>query len=226
MKNISEIVWGRGLFFVFLFQVHFNIPTVIWLFLSGILYGNQIHSQTPYLKFSSLRKCGHKKFALSLFTIQKRKPLKRQKHLQSYNLTSFRESYCRKEHLEYCSESLKPNKKTEYTWFKNKISVPIVCTDSNLRYSWSHILQWTYTIPREQKGCQSTWLNHSETHNINLLAGQRLVRELQAEPENKTLVMCHSTNVSQEKKIKYQAPKREYKQARSSAFTWEWRHEG
>lgn len=42
-------------------------------------------------------------------------------------------------------------------------------------------------------------MNHSETHNINLLAGQRIVRVLQAEPENKTLVMCHSTNVSQEK---------------------------
>ena len=44
-------------------------------------------------------------------------------------------------------------------------------------------------------------MNHSETHNINLLAGQRIVRVLQAEPENKTLVMCHSTNVSQQKNI-------------------------
>jgi len=42
-------------------------------------------------------------------------------------------------------------------------------------------------------------MNHAETHNINLLAGQRTVRVLQAEPENKTLVICHSTNVSQEK---------------------------
>lgn len=146
------------------------------------------------------------KFALSLFTVHKWKTLKPQKDLQSYNLTSFRERFCRREHLGYCSESLKPNKKTEYTWLQNKISAPIVCTDSKLRYSWNHIPQWTYTIPREQKGCQSTWMNHSETHNINLLAGQRIVRVLQAEPENKTPVMCHSTNVSQEKKKKRYIP--------------------
>lgn len=134
----------------------------------------------------------------TLLTTHKWKTLRRQDDLQSYNLASSRESDCRREHLEYCSESMKPNKKTEYTLFQTKISAPTVCTDSNLRYSWNHILQWTYTVPREQKGCQSTWMNHSETHNINLLAGWRIVRVLHAEPENKTLGLCHSTNVSQE----------------------------
>lgn len=87
------------------------------------------------------------------------KALRRQTDLQSYNLTSCRESYCRREHVGCCSESLKPNRKTEYTWFK--ISAPIACTDSNLRHSWNHLLQWTCSVPREQKGCQSTWMNHS-----------------------------------------------------------------
>lgn len=99
-------VWGVYFLFFFLFQLHFNITTVIWLFSSGIVNGNQIHSQIPHLKFSSLGKCGHKKFALPLFTTDKWKTLKRQKDLQSYSLTSFRESYCRREHLGYCSESL------------------------------------------------------------------------------------------------------------------------
>lgn len=37
-------------------------------------------------------------------------------------------------------------------------------------------------------------MNHSETHNINLLAGQGIVGVLQAEPENKTLGKWHGTN--------------------------------
>lgn len=125
------------------------------------------------------------KFALSVFTVHKWKTLKRQKDLQSYNLTSFRESYCRRQHLGYCSESLKANKRLNIHDLRIRSQLQLFA-DSNLRYSRNHILQWTYSIPREQKGCQSTWMNHSETHNINLLAGQRTVRQFCCKQDQRT----------------------------------------
>lgn len=141
------------------------------------------------------------------------KALRRQTDLQSWNLTSCRESCCRREHVGCCSESLEPNKKTEYTWFK--ISAPIVCTDSNLRHSWNHLPQWTCSVPREQKGCQSTWMNHSNPQQKPISWSE--------ERQRTECWLCATAQMHHRKKI-HQALRRERKRARPSAFTWEQRH--
>lgn len=158
-----------------------------------------------------------KKFTLSPFTACKWKALRRQKDHESSHLRSFRESYCRREHLGYCSENLKPTKKSEYTWFK--ISAPIVCTGSNLRYSWNHILQWTHTVPREQKGCQSTWMNHSWKPQQKRISWSEDCQGVasRTSKQNAGAVPQHKCVTGQEI---HQELKKEYEWARSSAFTW------